>query len=161
MFFLNHWYWHGNRNLSQRFLYFYSGTKEEGRFRSGTGRKREHQRTGYHDLSWLVFLQFSLYFIIEIKDFFFTFIEYYLIKGNKQRKKKRNKEKKRKKKARKKAQKKSASSPGKKTRVFFCIYLNIYLNCVSVDVAEEIMSKGKFLDSWVTSLLRIIHLIFL
>lgn len=107
---------------------------------------------------FLDFLQFSLYFIIQIKDFFFTFINYYLIKGNNQRKKKRNKEKKKKKKARKKAQKKSASSPGKKTNAFFCIHLNIYLNCVSVDVAEEIMSKGKFLDSWVTLLLQLIHL---
>lgn len=159
MFFLNHWHWHGNRNLL-RYLYFYSGAKEEGIFRSSTGRKREHQRTGYHDLSWLVFLQFSLYFIIQIKDFFFTFINYYLIKGNNQRKKKRNKEKKKKKKARKKAQKKSASSPGKKTNAFFCIHLNIYLNCVSVDVAEEIMSKGKFLDSWVTLLLQLIHIFF-
>lgn len=109
-------------------------------------------------MTFLDWFSIFLVFHHSNKGFFFTFIEYYLFKGNKQRKKKRNKEKKRKKKARKKAQKKSASSPGKKTRVFFCIYLNIYLNCVSVDVAEEIMSKGKFLESWVTSLLRIIHL---
>lgn len=53
---------------------------------------------------------------------------------------------------------KSVSFLGKKIRVFFCIYLNIYLNCVSVDVVEEIMLKGKFFDLWVILLFWIIYL---